>query len=191
LPQQLGETILVTVHPEHVSPEVLAPVDIVIAVGHDPKRTLGSFAAAAGHSLEWPPDLSVTPGNAVVWSLADHERPHTMTPRRGRAERIRHHRKYAVGNLRWHSFYFKGPHAKHNLRAQNLMVFSQIAEGIDDETWLFHLRRGDYSRWFRDCIKDEALAEQAKQIEANVELTASQARGAICALVSSRYTLPE
>jgi hypothetical protein len=24
----------------------------------------------------------------------------------------------------------------------------QIAAGVDDDTWLSHLRRGDYSRWF-------------------------------------------
>ena len=36
-----------------------------------------------------------------------------------------------------------------NLRAQNLMIFLQIAEGIDDRTWEHHLRKGDYSEWFR------------------------------------------
>jgi hypothetical protein len=114
-----------------------------------------------------------------------------MTPHPGRAERIRHHRKYADGNLRWHSFYFKGPDEKQNLRAPNLSVFCQIAEGIDEATWLFHLRRGDYSRWFRECIKDKQLAEDAERIERNLDLTPSQTRTMICALVGSRYTLTE
>jgi hypothetical protein len=42
-----------------------------------------------------------------------------------------------------------------NLRAQNLTLFLQLVDGIDDATWLHHLRRGDYSRWFRDVIRDE------------------------------------
>ena len=37
----------------------------------------------------------------------------------------------------------------------------QIADGVDDDTWLYHLRAGDYSLWFHEGIKDDALAEQA------------------------------
>ena len=59
------------------------------------------------------------------------------------------------------SFYFRGPEAGLNLRAQNLIIFTQIAEGLDDETWSYHLRRGDYSRWFREVIKDAELADEA------------------------------
>ena len=72
--------------------------------------------------------------------------------------------------MRYHSFYFRGPEKRHNLKAHNLNIFAQIAEGIDDETWLFHLRRGDYSRWFRDAVKDPYLADQAERIEQRVNL---------------------
>lgn len=30
------------------------------------------------------------------------------------------------------------------LQVQNLMVFCQTAEGIDETTWMYHLRRDDY-----------------------------------------------
>ena len=40
-----------------------------------------------------------------------------------------------------------------------------LAQGVDDETWLFHLRRGDYTRWFRDAIKDNDLAEEVESLE--------------------------
>jgi hypothetical protein len=191
LPRKLAETILVTVHPDRVAPAILAPIDLVVAVGRTPERTLRTFAAASDQSLEWPQDLSPVAGEAIVWPISEDAPPYAMTPHPGRAERIRHHRKYADGNLRWHSFYFKGPDEKQNLRAQNLSVFCQIAEGIDEATWLFHLRRGDYSRWFRDCIKDKQLAEDAERIERNLDLTPSQTRTMICTLVGSRYTLPE
>jgi hypothetical protein len=51
------------------------------------------------------------------------------------------------------SFYFRSPDGALNLQAQNLAFFLQIAEGIDDRTWLRHLRAGDYSQWRRDKIK--------------------------------------
>ena len=52
-----------------------------------------------------------------------------------------------------------------NLRAQNLNLFLQLGDGVDDATWLHHLRRGDYSRWFRDVIRDEELAAEASRVE--------------------------
>lgn len=52
-----------------------------------------------------------------------------------------------------------------NLRAQNLMIFLQIADGVDDETWLHHLKPHDVSRWIRDTIKDEELADEVRKIE--------------------------
>ena len=53
-----------------------------------------------------------------------------------RAERRRHLRKYAEGDLGAdQSFYFRGPDGQANLRAQNLQLFLQLADGVDDETW--------------------------------------------------------
>ncbi|HEX6003756.1 MAG TPA: hypothetical protein VFZ14_07155 [Burkholderiales bacterium] len=70
------------------------------------------------------------------------------------------------------------------------MIFSQIAEGIDEESWLYHLQRGDYSRWFRDSVKDRYLADQTERIERRA-LESAQSRKLIRNLIESRYTLPE
>jgi hydroxymethylpyrimidine pyrophosphatase-like HAD family hydrolase len=191
LPRRLGETILVTVRPDHVAPAVLGPIDIVFAVGHSPEVTLRQFAGAVARPLTWPQGLTYEPGKLVAWLFGDDQLPFSVEPQPCRAERIRHHRKYAEGNLRDHSFYFRGPGGRQNLRAQNLSVFSQIAEGIDEQTWMFHLRRKDYSRWFREAIKDEYLAEQTERIELRTDLTPLQTRHLIRGLVGARYTLPE
>ncbi|HSH29796.1 MAG TPA: hypothetical protein VK971_07810, partial [Thiohalobacter sp.] len=191
LPQQLHETILVTVHPDQVAPAALAPIDVVVAIGHSPEKTLGEFAAATDLPLTWPEGLSYQPDYVVVWNLADGQPPFPLRAQRGRVERIRHHRKYAEGNLRWDSFYFRGPDNRHNLKAQNLLVFCQIAEGIDESTWMFHLHRGDYSRWFRHAIKDDYLATETERIERRTDLTPWQTRQMIRELVNVRYTLPE
>jgi HAD superfamily hydrolase (TIGR01484 family) len=191
LPYQLGETILITVDPDHVAPAVLAPIDVVLAIGSAPEETLRRFAGAAGHQLTWPQGLAYQPGRLIAWFVRDGQLPFSMQPQPSRAERIRHHRKYAEGNLRYHSFYFRGPDGRHNLRAQNLSIFSQIAEGIGEPTWMFHLRRHDYSRWFREAINDSYLADQTEHIERRIDLTPSQTRLLIRELIRARYTLPE
>jgi HAD superfamily hydrolase (TIGR01484 family) len=191
LPRELGETLLVTVHPEHVSPQVLASVDVVMATGRTPEEILQNFASATGRSLDWREAPAHEPGRVAVWFASAGQAPFAMQPEPGSAERIRHHRKYAEGDLRWHSFYFRGPEGRTNLKAHNLSMFCHLAQGIDDDTWLFHLRRGDYSRWFRHSIRDAALAEQAELIEGRRELTPAETRLMICELIHSRYTLPE
>jgi hydroxymethylpyrimidine pyrophosphatase-like HAD family hydrolase len=191
VPQKLGETILVTVHPDHIAPAVLAPIDVVLAIGHAPETTLDTYARAADQPLAWPEGLGSEAGKVVAWFIRDNEPPFSLRPQPGRAERIRHLRKYAEGNMRYRSFFFRGPDCRHNLRAQNLAVFCQIAEGIDEPTWLFHLQRRDYSRWFRDAIKDDHLADEMERIEQRTDVSPEQARNLVRGLVAARYTLPE
>ena len=191
LPMKLQETILVTVHPDHVAPAVLAPIDVIVAIGLSPERTLAKFAQASDQELAWPDSLAYRTDHVIAWFARSKQPPFALRATRARAERIRHRRKYAEGNLRWHSFYFRGPDNQHNLKAQNLAVFCQIAQGIDEATWMFHLQRGDYSRWFGDAINDEFLANEAQRIERRADLTPWQTREAIRKLVNARYTLPE
>ena len=96
---------------------------------------------------------------------------------RPHAQRLRHSRKYAEGELgEDKSFYFRGPEGSLNLRARNLVLFLQLAEGVDDGTWLYHLHAGDYSRWVRDAINDDELAGEIANIEADELLNPSESR---------------
>jgi hypothetical protein len=88
------------------------------------------------------------------------------------------------------SFNFRGPQGKLNLKAQNLMTFMQLADGVDEETWIYHLRRNDYSRWFRKKIKDEGLAKAAEAIEQEQNLAALESRRRINQAIVQSYTLP-
>lgn len=191
LPQSLGETVLVTVHPDHLTPVVLKLVDVVIAVGESPQKSIRKFANAIGEPLDWPEGLSNSRNTAVVWFPRRNQPPFSIEIIPGTVERIRHHRKYAEGNMRHRSFFFRGPGNRQNIRAHNLALFTQIADGVDDETWMYHLRRGDYSRWFRGSVKDSYMADQAEKIERRQDLQPAESRRLIRNLVEARYTLPE
>ena len=88
------------------------------------------------------------------------------------------------------SFYFRGPHNRLNLRAQNLMLFAQIAEGVDDETWEHHRRIQDYSGWFRRVIKDDELTAEAADAESDASLDPAESRRRIIEAIHRRYTAP-
>lgn len=88
------------------------------------------------------PSSDLNAGEAAVWFLDSNEAIDRMQAVPGNAERKRHRRKYAEGELEPERvFYFRGAAGKMNLRAHNLSTFLQLAEGVDDDTWLFHLAR--------------------------------------------------
>ena len=88
------------------------------------------------------------------------------------------------------SFYCRGPDGKLNLRAQNLIMFRQLADGVDDATWLNHLRKGDYSRWMEMAIKDPSLAHVVHEIEDMPGLSVDDSRQRVAHAIEERYTLP-
>jgi len=181
--------LLITVHPEHVSPGLLQDVSTVIVIGTSPAETMAAFADKVGVAAPPVPAEALPAGEAMVWFRAAGDAPVRYRVHTPHFERRRHVRKYAAGELGPDkSFFFRGPEARLNLRAQNLQMFLQVADGVDDETWLYHLRRGDYSRWFREAIKDDELADEVAGIEANADGDPAASRGRMHAAIESRYT---
>jgi hydroxymethylpyrimidine pyrophosphatase-like HAD family hydrolase len=191
LSPELAGMIYVTVHPEWMAPAVLQSIDIVAALGEAPHETLASVAAAVDNRSASFPALVLEPGEALLWQRAKDSAPVRLRIAPSRTERRRHRRKYAFGELPPdRSFFFRGPHARLNLRAQNLILFLQIADGVDDETWEHHLRAHDYSRWLRELLKDPALGEEVQAIEDDPALSPGESRARVRAAVESHYTMP-
>ncbi len=141
---------------------------------------------ATGVRAPEPP--AIESGEALTWWTRDSAIT-AVRPDVPKGERLRHRRKYAEGTLGPDkSFYFTGGDHKLRLRAQNLAVFTQIAEGIDEDTWLYHLRRGDYSQWMRDAIKDNQMAEEIASIERAPHMSATETRTAVIDAVNRRYS---
>ena len=175
LPRELG-VLMVTANPQQVSPAMLEAVDTALAVGKTPERALQPFGRV--------PPVEIEDGEVLAWSNGQAE-PLRLV--QGKAQ-VRHRRKYAAGDLGGEAFVFRGPQGKLKLRAQNLGIFLQMAEGVDEETWMHHLARRDYSKWFRTVIKDDALAAEAEQIESG---GGPESRDRIRDAIGKRYTLPE
>lgn len=191
MPRDLSELLLITIHPDHVARSVLRSISTIVAVGDDPAGTFASFAKVVRGKAPALTTNELEPGEVALWRRGSRTKPAIVAVKPAAAERRRHQRKYAVGMIPEHEhFYFVGPHGAMALPAQNLMIFMQIADGIDDETWEWHLKRGDYGNWFRDVIKDGELADAAAEIS-NANLSPTESRKCIRAEIEERYTLPE
>jgi hypothetical protein len=188
VPKELPATILVSTHPNGLAGALLATVTTVVVVGKSPQAMIDEFCARTGRAAPVFPEESLPEGDVFVYRPDEGTYRVRCDPPKEKLKR--HARKYAEGELgEDKSFYFRGPEGALNLRAQNLSMFLQLARGVDEPTWLHHLQRGDYSRWFRDAIKDEELADAASEIEAQAEVGARATRERIEALVTGRYAV--
>lgn len=186
-----GSIITITVDPKEISKTVLSSTDLVLAVGNQTAYTLGAFASLVEQSA---PEITFGPigwGEVCAWFRHEFGPPIKAKVISSPLDQHRHLRKYADGNLgAQRSFYYTGAFGQLKIKCQNLFMFMQVGEGVDSDTWLFHLRRNDYSRWFRSVIGDENLADDTVKIEQNEKLSADESRAAIRRLIERKYTLP-
>jgi HAD superfamily hydrolase (TIGR01484 family) len=191
LPQSVNGILMITVHPEHVATSALSLIDTLIAV-KSPMQTFTDFCNAVGHQLptdQLPSELAS--GSGVAWLLNTKDQPFKFEVILPLQERQRHMRNYAEGNLGSdRCFFFRGEDNQLNLKAQNLIMFIQLAAGVDDRTWLYHLHLHDYSNWLQNSIKDESLAKEVSEIETTTDLSPADSRDRIKSAIEKRYTLP-
>lgn len=192
LPARPHGTLFITVHPELMAPSMLATINTVIVLGDDPARTLRDLCELRDLPI---PEIAVgagrlPPGHALFWRVGAPE-AFVVQAEPTKTERTRHSRKYMEGNLgKDRAFYFRGPDGKLNLKAHNLELFLHMADGVDDDTWLFHLRGGDYSMWMRAQVKDGELADEIEAVERDEALPPAESRAQVRAAVEKRYTAP-
>lgn len=171
LTSQPFSTMYVTVDAAHVAESILPTIARTIVTGENVR--------GREQGLE-----------SGLFALSERDgEPRVLRRIEAKTERRRHRRKYATGELAPEkSFYFRGPQGRLNLRATNLQNFSTMASGVDDETWLYHLRRHDVRRWFEEMIGDEELAGAAAAVESK---NAEESRREIVGEIEKRYTAPE
>ena len=182
-------TMYVTVHPGSVAKSVIDTINTLVVVGDQPDKTVKEFAKVAAKKAPHVATDRLPPGQCLYWQTAA-KQAHVVRAEPCKTERTRHSRKYVEGNLGPYSFFFRGRDKRLNLKAKNLQLFVLMADGVDDDTWTYHLRNGEYSRWFRDHVKDASLAAAAEHVERDPQASAQVSRAVIRDAIEKRYTLP-
>jgi hypothetical protein len=189
--ESLPPVILVTVDPTTLAVDALRKVDDIFAVGDKAAEAIAGFARALAIPAPQLPQTPPSKGEALFWRRSAGREAQIMKSHAPAEKAERHIRKYAEGALgEDKSFYFRGPANALNLRAQNLTLFMQMADGVDDDTWLHHLEAHDYSRWIREAIKDEELADELERIEGQPEPDPKATRRAVREAIERKYTAP-
>jgi hypothetical protein len=190
LTKDMAGTIMITVHPGSIATGALKATTALVALGEGAGDIVKVFCKQAG--IKRPGKVPKTSDKQVLfWRPHEDKPPQVIEAYKRRQSHKRHTRKYAVGELPEDaSFYFRGPDDKLNLRAQNLSIFLQLAEGVDDRTWQHHLRKGDYSGWFKRQLKDKPLAKEVAEIERDKDLSIEESRKLVSDAVRRRYTAP-
>jgi hydroxymethylpyrimidine pyrophosphatase-like HAD family hydrolase len=127
---------------------------------------------------------------ALAWLNGERSTAARFRVARRRIQHRRHVRKYTEGELPVdRSFFFRGREGSLKLRASNVTRFCELADGVDEATWEFHLRAGDYSRWLRDVIKDPNLADEVRGIEQDRTLSPADSRQRALAAIRREYAV--
>jgi hypothetical protein len=189
--RQLRSVLYVTAYPDRLPDSVLRHIDLFVALGEKPEQTIAKCQQLVGESPQgMEPSLAQDGQLAIAW-WRENGPPawFRLIPPRGDHQRHRH--TYLDGDMEPRfRFHFRGSKGELNLPAQNLRIFMQLGQGVDDETWTYHLRRGDYASWFRDVIKDTELADAAERIERSETATPADSRRYIFDLITKRYEAP-
>lgn len=191
VPEGLDGLCFITMTADLLSRHTLERVSHLYVVGADAGEQVAGFAAAAGLKGVGAAGkaLSLMQGEAVTAQVREGtlSRPRRFRVAPRRTLHRRHVRKYAAGDLRQNSFFFRGPDDRLNLRAYNVTVFAEMARGVDLGTWTYHLKRGDYVTWLRECVKDPGLSEEVAELIAQGGQP-EDVREEVLNLVQSRYT---
>jgi len=178
---------LSTLDVSDLAPELRTLPNVVAAT------ELEAFAAATRAATgSRAPALAGTPlaeGEVAIAWLGPEARAQRFRVAKRRVQHRRHVRKYTEGELPPdRSFYFRGPAGALNLRAANLVRFVELAEGVDEPTWAWHLGQHDYSTWARQQIKDDELAGALAAVE-TADLPPAESRRRALDEIRARYAV--
>lgn len=186
--QDFRSVMYVTAFPEQMPLSVLSAVDLFVAISDEPPKLLRKYCDLL--SEDAPQLDSLADGakhQAIAWWRGK-GLPFWFRRLPPRGEHQRHQHQYFDGDMDPDDrFYFRGPEGSLNLAAGNLRTFIQMAEGVDEETWVYHLKRGDYAGWFREKIQDQELVVLAEQLQRADEVSPRESRQQVLAMIRKLY----
>jgi hydroxymethylpyrimidine pyrophosphatase-like HAD family hydrolase len=179
-------TVLVTLAPGLLSHEALRSVDCVISFGENADALINEFFRLTGMPLSVSSELAPKHHSAIIWRrYADASMLHPSSARR---RHVRHAGKYASGDVgHARSFFFRDRDGRLLGTARNLRDFVKVSRGLQPEVWAGHLARGDFTRWFRDVIRDESLAAAVEALQQQADLDPVQGIETLAHMIVRRY----
>jgi hydroxymethylpyrimidine pyrophosphatase-like HAD family hydrolase len=178
--------ILISTSPHALNREIVKQVGMMIVLGENTEYPIEQFCKL--RDVEMPQHIpSLAKGQAAIWDVENNQDPYSISFNMPNQLMQRHKKKYASGDMAGNSFIFTGPENKLSLKATNLIMFVHLAEGIDDDTWLFHLNRKDYWNWFTQTVHDEDLAAVATEAEKK-NPNAGESKRMILDAINQKYT---
>jgi HAD superfamily hydrolase (TIGR01484 family) len=185
---ELAGIIFITAYHDQISTAILEHVDWIISIAEQPDEAIRQCCELMHERLpEFHPPEDHRPHRALAWRRGD-QRPTWFSRLAPRADGQRHQHSYYEGDMDEEmQFVFRGQKKAMSLSTANLKEFIKTAEGIDDGTWMYHLRQHDYSAWFRDIIKDKELSAEIEAIERTQDLSAAKSRELIIGHIHARF----
>ncbi|MDQ2753625.1 MAG: Cof-type HAD-IIB family hydrolase [Bacteroidota bacterium] len=182
----LKNFMLISYAPDEMCSDVIKQVGMVITIGDNAAYPIEQFCKV--QKMLPPKNIpTLKKGEACVYDLeAKNKTPFVITVNEPEQMQHRHKRKYATGDMGDNSFVFTGKKDQFKLKANNLVLFAHIAEGIDDATWNFHLHNSDFTQWFRQKLHDEELADISEKAEK--EHSTEESKKQILAYINQKYT---
>lgn len=178
--------VIVALDFDQVCPAMLEGVDMLVTLGSTGRGLVEQFAGLRQRERPLFPEHLQGPEYACLWDLHGASEVVILNQVRPQQKHHRHSGKYVVGDVgAWHAFHFPAL----NQSAANLTEFLGLSAQLDPHALQQHKDAGDFSRWFRDVIRDDVLANQARAIEADTALEPSVVLERIARLVQSRYHL--
>jgi hydroxymethylpyrimidine pyrophosphatase-like HAD family hydrolase len=186
--EQLGGVMFITAFLDRLHPDILQSANIFLALSKNPSHLISEYCKLIKTTpVTLAPPSDGQDHEAAIW-WRDRGDPSWLKRIEPKGEHLRHQRTYLDGHMDEDMrFYFRGPENTLNIGVQNLRMFMQVGEGVDDETWLYHLGRGDYANWFREVILDEELAALAHRLEKDRGLDAKESREQISKFILEKY----
>jgi HAD superfamily hydrolase (TIGR01484 family) len=186
--EELAGIIFITAYHDQISNAVLEKMDWIISIAEQPQDAIGQCCELMGERLpEFHPPEDLRKHRALAWRRGD-QRPVWFSRLAPRADGRRHQHSYYEGDMDESlQFVFRGKHNQLSLSSANLKEFIKTANGVDDETWMHHLRRHDYSRWIGDIIKDDELAGKIADVERTQDLSPQKSRELVIAQIHERF----
>ena len=185
LTDDFNNFIIISTSPHALGVAILSKVGLILTIGGNAAYPIEQFCEKL--ELKTPTAIpSLEKNELCVWEREESRPPYKVRFNQPSQLQQRHKKKYAQGDMGANSFIFTGPDNKLHLVANNLILFMHLAEGIDDDTWQFHLHRQDYTRWFGDVIHDKDLASAGEEADQMDDPSAS--RKHIVDFIAQNYT---